>query len=421
MLNKLLRCIRRYELITPGERIVCAVSGGADSMALLWAMYLLQDKLQIQVVAAHVNHGLRGEESDREEDFVRKFCEGYHIPFYSQKVSVQAGKKGLEAAAREARYGYLQSLPGKVATAHTANDNAETVLMHMVRGTGLKGLGGISPVKPGVIRPMLTVTREEVLAFLGEYHIQHVTDSSNASDCFLRNRLRHHVMPLLEQENPRLAEDISAMAMGLREDEAELEQQAQPVCDVEKLKAMSSPRRSRCLLAFLKECHVPEPERQHVALVESLVFSQNPSAKANLPGGITVAREYDRLCVLEHNDGIKEVILPCPGTVVLENLQLRVICSENLSIPGSFQVQPNGQMVVRSRRAGDRIRLAGGTKSLKKLFIDRKIPVSERDRIPIIADDTGVLGVYNIGPNLDRVTQDGLGVNILFEQLSKER
>ena len=201
MLNKLLAFVRQYDMIQPGDQITCAVSGGADSVALLFAMYLLQEKLQISLSAAHFNHALRGEESDRDEDFVRSFCQQYDIAFVSERGEVVAGKKGLEAAARDARYAFLKRLPGKIATAHTANDNAETVLMHMVRGTGLKGLGGISPVNGALIRPMLNVTREEVLSFLAEYHLSYVTDSSNNTDQFLRNRLRHNVMPLLLQEN----------------------------------------------------------------------------------------------------------------------------------------------------------------------------------------------------------------------------
>ena len=155
--------------------------------------------------------------------FVQDFCDRFDIPFHYGTAQVRAGKKGLEAAARDARYGFLKSLPGKIATAHTANDNAETVLMHMVRGTGLKGLGAIAPVNGKLIRPMLLVTRREVLAFLEEYNLCYVTDSSNGEDVFLRNRLRHHVMPLLKQENPKLAENISRMALRLRQDEAALD------------------------------------------------------------------------------------------------------------------------------------------------------------------------------------------------------
>ena len=164
MLNKLEQFLRQYHMIDAGDHIICAVSGGADSMALLWAMYLLKEKLGIELSAAHFNHHLRGAESDRDAQFVRDFCEGYGIHFFSGSGEVTAGKKGLEAAARDARYAFLRSLPGKVATAHTADDNAETVLMHLVRGTGLKGLGAISPINGSVFRPMLGITRAEVEA-----------------------------------------------------------------------------------------------------------------------------------------------------------------------------------------------------------------------------------------------------------------
>lgn len=416
MLNKLLSFIRRYDMVAPGDQVVCAVSGGADSMALLWAMYCLKEELQIELAAAHFNHGLRGEESDRDEAFVRNFCMQYDIPFFCQKSNVSTGAKGLEAAAREARYGYLQTLPGKIATAHTANDNAETVLMHLVRGTGLKGLGAISPVKGNVIRPMLTVTREEVLAFLEEYHIGYVTDSSNETDQFLRNRLRHHVMPLLELENPRLPEDLSAMALSLREDEQELSSLAQPVTDVEELRQMSNARRNRCLMAFLHSCNVPEPEREHIALLESLVFSHRPSARADFPGGVTVTRNYGKLEVLVRAQEILPTELKCPGITQLPQLGLRIICQETAG-SGVDTVQPVGKIVVRSRQQGDSMRLPGGTKSLKKLFIDRKIPASRRSQIPVIADEKGVLGVYGFGLNLDRTPQNGEGIQILFEVL----
>ncbi|MGM9604063.1 MAG: tRNA lysidine(34) synthetase TilS, partial [Faecousia sp.] len=226
MLNKLSAALR--EQVAPGQQVVCAVSGGADSVALLFGMYLLREKLQINLSAAHLNHHLRGEESDRDEAFVRAFCDGYGIPLTVGDAWVQPGKKGLEAAAREARYAFLRTLPGKIATAHTADDNAETVLMHLLRGTGLKGLGGIAPVSGPIIRPMLDITRQEVEAFLEEYHLPHREDSSNASDAFLRNRIRHHVMPLLRAENQNVSLGISAMARRLREDEQYLQSQLEP-------------------------------------------------------------------------------------------------------------------------------------------------------------------------------------------------
>ena len=144
MLNKLERFLKQQEMVCTGDTVVCAVSGGADSVALLFALYLLKDKLGIQLEAAHFNHNLRGEESCRDENFVRVLCDRYDIPLHVGSGVVTAGEKGLEAAARDARYAFLRNLPGKIATAHTADDNAETVLMHLIRGTGLKGLGGIT-------------------------------------------------------------------------------------------------------------------------------------------------------------------------------------------------------------------------------------------------------------------------------------
>ena len=249
MLNKLEQFVRRYEMVQPGDRVVCAVSGGADSVALLFGLYLLKEKLGITLQAAHFNHHLRGTESDRDEAFVRQFCDRYEIPLTVGEGEIVPGKKGLEAAAREARYAFLRSLPGKIATAHTADDNAETVLMHLVRGTGLKGLGGIAPVNGKVIRPMLNITRRQVEAFLQEYNLRFVEDSSNRGDDFLRNRLRHHVMPILKAENPRFSENTSAMAQRLRQDETALAQKADfdELPDVQTLKAMAPAVRSRVL------------------------------------------------------------------------------------------------------------------------------------------------------------------------------
>ena len=406
MLNKLEEFLREFQMITPGDRLVCAVSGGADSMALLWGMYLLKEKLGIELAAAHFNHHLRGEESDRDQQFVKDFCDGYGIPLYLGSAQVVSGKKGLEAAARDARYAFLRTLPGKVATAHTADDNAETVLMHLVRGTGLKGLGAISPVNGNVIRPMLGITRREVEAFLEEYHVEYITDSSNETDDFLRNRLRHHVMPLLVEENPKLAENLSAMALRLRQDEQALSALAsdQPIC-VQALRNEMPAVRTRVLERFLKESGVKEPEAQHIELAEALVFSDNPSARGNFPGGVTISRNYDTLEVLRAEAAE----------------QLQVLCAsaeEIINTPEIFTVQTVGEVYIRARQSGDSIRLSGGTKSLKKLFIDRKIPASHRDQIPVVCDDVGILGVYGIGVNLDRVATVLPATQIRFQQIN---
>ena len=422
MLNKLLSFLREQDMVQPGDTVIAAVSGGADSVALLFALYLLKDKLDITLEAAHFNHNLRGEESLRDEQFVRNLCDRYDIPLHVGSGTVTAGKKGLEAAARDARYSFLRSLSGKIATAHTADDNAETVLMHLVRGTGLKGLGGITPVHGNVIRPMLSCTRADVESFLEEWCLQHIEDSSNGTDAFLRNRIRHHVMPLLREENPRLAENLSRMALRLREDEQCLSNQSdfETLPTVESLKAMPPALRSRALEKFLKQNGVKEPEDKHIGAAEALLYSDKPSARAALPGGVTVARRYDRLEVLREQNALEETVLACPGETEAGGYRIAVkTASEFRNGPDTFTVCPVGDLILRSRRTGDEIRLSGGSKSLKKLFIDRKIPAADRDRIPVICDEQGILGVYGLGVHQDRAANEFPAMTITIENTEK--
>lgn len=423
MQNRLLKFVREQNLIAPGDTVICAVSGGADSVAMLFALYLLREKLGITLEAAHFNHNLRGEESLRDETFVRELCARYEIPLHVVSGEIHPGKKGLEAAARDARYAFLEGLPGKIATAHTADDNAETILMHLVRGTGLKGLGGIAPRRGKLIRPMLGITRREVEDFLAEWHLPHVEDSTNETDAFLRNRLRHHVMPLLTAENPRIAENLSQMALRLREDEACLSQLSryETLPEVETLRTLPSAVRSRMLERFLKENGVREPEDVHIAQAEALVFSESPSASAAFPGGVTLSRQYGHLTANPTGEAFTPVTLTCPGSA--EAAGIRITCepagelaqSENL-----LTVCPSGKISIRPRQTGDKIRLSGGSKSLKKLFIDRKIPAADREQIPVVCDETGILGVYSIGVNLERAAQILPAVTIRFERIQGE-
>ena len=421
MLNKLERFVRRYDMISPGDRVICAVSGGADSVALLFALYLLQEKWQIALEAAHFNHHLRYDESDRDEAFVRDFCDRFDIPLHLGGGKIVPGKKGLEAAARDARYAFLNSLPGKIATAHTADDNAETLLMHLVRGTGLKGLGAIAPVNGKLIRPMLSLTRQDVEDFLEEYHLPHIEDSSNQTDQFLRNRIRHQVMPLLKRENPSLAENLSAMALRLRQDEAALDKLAVSSSkpSVDELKAMDPAVRNRALEKFLKISGVREPEAQHIAQAEALIFSDKPSAMAVFPGGVTIGREYGHLTVIEESTPIETVELTCPGVTELPRFGLRLTCEpadSQVNTRDAFTAATSGTVVLRSRQSGDAMRFPGGSKTLKKWMIDEKIPAARRSQIPVLADALGVLGVYGAGANLDRLTGTGKMMCFRFEK-----
>ena len=417
MENNVLSFLRRYEMIRPGDRVICAVSGGADSMALLWSMWMLREKLGISVEAAHFNHRLRGGESDRDEQFVREFCQFHDIPLHVGSGQILPGKKGLEAAARDARYAFLRSLGGIIATAHTADDNAETVLMHLIRGTGLRGLGGITPKGENLIRPMLEVTRQQVEAYLAENWIAHVEDSSNGEDQFLRNRIRHGIMPLLKQENPCIGTNLSALAQRLREDEQVLQELTMDVDagDVEQMRAAAPALRRRALAGLLKQAGLAEPNASHIAQAEALVFSGKPSSFARFPGGVVLRRNYLRLEISGEPAEIPPTVLR-PGMEMRlpDGTQVRMEPGDGReNTPWSFEIWPKGDIIIRGKLPGDSITLPGGSKSLKKLFIDRKIPVCRRQSVPVAADEAGVLGVCGIGANLAR-TGAGAPVRITF-------
>ena len=402
MLNKMRTALRRYEMVSPGDTVICAVSGGADSMALLWGMFLLKEKLDFRLEAAHFNHQLRGAESDSDAEFVRKFCDFHDIPLHLGRGNVVSGVKGLEAAARDARYAFLGRLKGTIATAHTADDNAETVLLHLIRGSGLRGLGGITPKSQGLIRPMLDVTRAEVEEFLNENYIRHIEDSSNGTDAYLRNRLRHHVMPLLHRENPSIATGLSSAAQRIRADALLLDDLASALDagDVAALRDAPGPLRRRALERLLRENGFPEPSASHLEQAESVVFSANPSARVTL-SGVTLRRSYGRLCVEREQIVLQTRQLPREGLTALPEIGLAVRTTI-VNGPGENIVSPLGQMVVRSRRSGDSLTTKGGTKTLKKRFIDRKLPQWERPAVPVIADEQGILAVYGFGPDENR-------------------
>ena len=214
------------DVIAHGARVLCAVSGGVDSMYLLHRMTALGAQRGFAVGCAHFNHGLRGAESDRDEAFVRAQCKKLGVPFYAGRGDVASVRgMGTEAAARELRYAFLAQCAQAhsydwIATAHTADDNAETLLLNLARGCGLRGLTGIPPQRGKLLRPMLDTTRAQAEAYLTAHAIPHVEDSTNAADAYARNRVRHHAVPALESVNPAFVQHAADTAALLREDEA---------------------------------------------------------------------------------------------------------------------------------------------------------------------------------------------------------
>lgn len=404
--------------IAAGDRVLCAVSGGADSMYLLCRMLELGHERGFAVACAHYNHRLRGAESDRDEQFVRVFCAEHGIVCHVGSGDVAAVRgMGTEEAARALRYAFLQQCAAEngcrwIVTAHTADDNAETMLLHLARGCGLRGLGGIPPVRDNLLRPMLDITRRDVEQWLLVHGIAHVEDSSNASDDYARNRVRHAAMPALERVNGAFARHATQTAALLREDEAYLSELAaaflaQYVLEAgiptEALLRLARPVRARVFRALAGE----RLSQAHVEALHALCDGTE-HAHTDLPG-LRVTREQGRLWFGEAPAVPRTECALLPGeTVFLPERALTVavslpeIAGEIHNTLTTFYFKSTsirGKLTLMSRQSGDRIRLAGRncTKLLSDLFAERKMTQRERDSALVIRDETGPIAVSGFG------------------------
>lgn len=436
MLCRISDAARRYNMFPQGCTVLCGVSGGADSMAMLCALLALREALGIrEVVAAHVNHGLRGAESDRDEAFVRTFAHARGIRYFCASVDVKnearQTKEGIEQAARRLRYAFFEQAAAqagaqRIATAHTADDNLETVLINLSRGAGLDGLSGIPPVRGSIVRPLLEVSREQVLAYLSETGVTYVEDSTNSDTAYTRNLMRHRVVPVLKSRNPSVCRAVSSMTQLLRRDGDYLDLQTRQAFDalVEDSPDGASarvcplcalhPALSSGVCRLLYEAAGGKPgalSYQHTESLLALARSHAPSGSVCLPGGISARRMNDRL-FLGKPTGAAPTFTPFPLRID-ENRRIgdtnyfinARMAENNEFIHNSFNTfYINYDIIctgvfVRPRRPGDRFSLPGRgvSKSIKKLFIEAKIPLFLRECVPVLAAGDEVLAVAGFG------------------------
>ncbi|MFI3313251.1 MAG: tRNA lysidine(34) synthetase TilS [Eubacteriales bacterium] len=411
-------------LLVGKTAVTVALSGGGDSVACLHILLKLSEELGFSVGCAHFHHQIRGEEADRDADFCRRLCQAWNVPLTMGTGDVPARAKAtgesLEEAARQLRYQFFQGLGTSVATAHTADDNLETLLLNLLRGTGLRGLCGIPPARDYLIRPILHMTKEDISAYLTENNLPFMVDSTNFEGIALRNRLRSDVLPKLQVEQPSLAVKTLEMTARLREDEDFLNRlamehlaraQRDGWLDVPTLLKAEPPILHRILRYFLQENQVYHVRAQHILNFEGLLRCEKPSAVVKFPN-LTLRREYHKLLVgkppnytLEPRDVTPpfRVELPQGGWL---------ICSENIPKQMKY-LRINREKLgifctIRPRLIGDSLQLPGGTKTVKALMIDRKIPVTLRNCIPVLACGDQVVAVME------------LGVNVLFRPTNKE-
>lgn len=423
--------------------LLCAVSGGLDSMCLLHLLSTWGRERGLTVTAAHFNHQLRGADSDRDETFVRDWCAERGIPFVCGRGDVRALAEeeglSLEEAARKVRYAFLEQQRqalgcGWILTAHHADDNAETMLLNLIRGTGAKGLSGIPAVRGCIARPFLQETRERLAAYAVANTIPHVEDASNERDEFARNVLRHKVLPVLRELNPRAVAHMTCTADLLARDDDALECMAQQLLersctvqdgalrlDAQKCLAAELAVRSRAVHAALERMagRRKDLSAAHVEVVCDLLQGAE-GREVSLPYGLTARRDRNTLTIFRSGQPPQESAVSVGGTVNFGSWRVTLSADSG---DWAMNLPPEAEVRVTPWRREDRMTLPGsrGARSLKRLCAERNILPAERDALPVLRVNGRAAAVPGIGIDLDFAPSDGkAAVFVTFHQEIEE-
>jgi tRNA(Ile)-lysidine synthase len=475
ILAKVEQAIQAHGMFSPGDSVLAGVSGGPDSMALLHLLIRLAPKWDLTIGVAHLDHGLRSAASKQEAQFVAALCKNLLLPFFLQTEDVAAIHKAhgisIEMAGRQARYRFYDRTAQKehfnrIALGHHADDNAELILMNLLRGSGPLGIAGIPPIRDHrFVRPLIYLRRNEILYFLKKNSIDYSTDSSNFDTHFLRNRIRHQLLPnLAEFYNPKIAAALNRFALIAGAEEDWFERRTQDAfADI----AETGPNRVQLSIKALSRVHVALQRRvlrkaiqtvkgdlkkitySHIDRVYHLVHTRSDKARADLPGGLTVERSNDRLLILNQ----------MPSRLRKNNAETaaapryRYVICEPVSLPSLVSIQETGfqirwsalrrddvhlptaagqaiacfdmdkifwPLILRSFQTGDRFHPLGmnGSQKLKKFFINNKIPREERQRIPILLNRGEIIWVaghrMSESAKISNETQNVLKVELLL-------
>lgn len=412
------RCLDEHRLLHSGDRVLVAVSGGADSVCLLHLLQLLAAEYGLELQAAHLDHGMRPE-SVNEAEFVARLCSDLSIPLTIDRVTVPSEarrqRRGLEETARELRRDFLRRIAAEhgcrvIALGHHRGDQAETVLHRFLRGSGPAGLAGMRPQSGPFIRPLLAVSRRQILAYLERHRLPWVEDASNRNPAFTRNRLRHQVLPLLQEFNPRLEAGLAELGRRCAleeefwqaESDRALARLLRPAAGGERsldraaLLALHPALRARVLRQAMAEVRgdLRGVAAVHLKAVENLLASDRPQVETHLPG-LWVACRYDRLWLRRQPPAAS---LPChleiagPGVFLLpDGGELRITLEAIAGGEGSCAVEFDPAAVsfplrLRRPQPGDRFRPAGspGRRKLKSLFIDTRVELEARQRALVL-------------------------------------
>jgi tRNA(Ile)-lysidine synthase len=433
-------------MLSPGDKVLIGVSGGADSVALLHLMVALRPVMDLQLAVAHLNHGLRSDASDRDAGFVDQLSRDLGLLFHYEKVELDLHRGSLEERARRARYRFYRRLLHehgytKLALGHQADDNAESVLLHLLRGSGIRGLSGIPPKRGRVvIRPLIETSRSDIKAYLKSHGLAHMEDASNNDLRFQRNRIRHQLMPLLQRDyNPNIRTGLNRLAGLCRDERTWLHAIAQPMlesasidCGPQRLELSADrlldlpPAAQRRLIRMALRNWMGDLKRvglDHIDAVIDLLHNHQTGSRVSLPRHIVAERTIDGVRFEKSvvrgektrgaGTGFNYPIpLPPEQGLILQIPEAGCRLHITIAPPPGFDAQKKAAghvawfdtgslefpLTVRNHQPGDRLSPYGlpGTQKVKKVFIDRKIPRSERSRIPIVAQGDTILWIAGV-------------------------
>lgn len=428
MYNKVVETIKKFNMLNNGENIVVGLSGGADSCALTHILARLSEKMDLHITAVHINHGIRGEEAERDERSAEEFCRRLNIEFiaYHCDIPSEAAKRGIgeEEAGRLVRYEKFYETAekkngAKTAVAHNMNDKAETLIMNLCRGAGMKGLAGIKPVSGSIIRPLIFCTRDEIEKYCDDNNIEYCTDSTNLQNEYTRNKIRNILLPWLSENiNPAAAMNMANASELLREEEEYLESKAEDrykkflkdsgdgfvSLNVDGLASEHSVIRRRVLRIALRSLRPDMRDfgRKHTESAEDILMGDT-GRRISLPGGITVSKGYGLINILYDREkqgafcydiepGKKYFIKETESYVLLSlNEEKNIKNAVNICTKKIDYDKIKDEIQLRTRQTGDFISIKNGRKKIKDIFIDDKIPSDKRDSYPLLVCGKSVI------------------------------
>lgn len=392
-------------LIEYGDKILVGFSGGADSVCLLHYLYTNREKLGIEVMAAHINHGLRENSADSDELFCKEFCEKRGISFFVKHADVRAVAKqngvSEETAGRNVRYDFFNKICAdyginKIATAHHKNDLAETVVMNFIRGAGIKGLAGIPSVRDNIIRPMLDMTRKDVENYCRENKLDFVTDETNFENVYRRNKIRLDLIPYIQKEfNSGFVNSVTENAKNIADDNAFIEAAADSEFDKRVSKEKNgfsliidnipNSIRRRIFIRMMERCGVRDIALVHIKNVDELWDKNETGKMCNLPSNTIAKTMYGRLYIVRACDKTEdfEYDIKIGECTAIPEAGITILVQKD-DKNGTFML--DGDLKVRSRHSGDIFYPSGmkGKKKVKDYFVNEKIPSEERAKIPLL-------------------------------------